>query len=138
MIEMAAASGLPLVPEDQRNPRKTTSYGTGMLIADALDQGIRDIMIGIGGSATNDGGMGAMSALGIRFLDEEGRTLRGCGDDLAQTADIDMSGAHADVDLQTVGIYDTAVCHIHGVRRSVFSVGGHDKDWLWVNKWFCS
>lgn len=94
MIEMAAASGLPLVPEDQRNPRKTTSYGTGMLIADALDQGIRDIMIGIGGSATNDGGMGAMSALGIRFLDGEGRTLRGCGDDLGRTADIDMSGAH--------------------------------------------
>ena len=69
IIEMAKASGLPLVPVSLRDPKETTSYGTGQLLADALDQGIRKIVIGIGGSATNDGGMGAMSALGVRFLD---------------------------------------------------------------------
>ena len=94
VIEMAQASGLSLVPEALRNPRKTTSYGTGMLIADAMDQGIRDILIGIGGSATNDGGMGAMSALGIRFLDQNGRRLDGCGEDLGKVWSVDVSGMH--------------------------------------------
>lgn len=92
VIEMAEASGLPKVPVSKRNPKKTTSYGTGMLIKDALDQGIRDIIIGIGGSATNDGGMGAMSALGIQFLDKDGNLLKGCGADLEKTDHIDLSG----------------------------------------------
>ena len=63
VIEMSAASGLPLVPMDQRNPLLTTSYGTGELILDALERGIRDFSVAIGGSATNDGGMGFLSAL---------------------------------------------------------------------------
>lgn len=92
VMEMAAASGLPLVPEDKRDPRKTTSYGTGEMIKDALDRGFRDISIAIGGSATNDGGMGCMRALGVRFLDENGRELPGCGEDLIRVRDIDMSG----------------------------------------------
>ena len=70
VIEMAAASGLPMVPQELRDPRKTTTYGTGELLKDALDRGYRKIAVAIGGSATNDGGMGAMRALGIRFLDE--------------------------------------------------------------------
>src|SRR5699024_7283059 len=70
VMEMAAASGLPLVPADRRDPRETTTYGTGEMIADALSKGFRDITIAIGGSATNDGGMGCMRALGVRFLDE--------------------------------------------------------------------
>ena len=77
IIEMASASGLPMVPEDRRNPLDTTTYGTGELIRDALKQGYRKISIAIGGSATNDGGMGAMRALGIRFLDGEGNQLEG-------------------------------------------------------------
>ncbi len=92
VIEMAAASGLPMVPVEKRNPLNTTTYGTGELIRDALDQGLRKLSIAIGGSATNDGGMGAMRALGIRFLDAEGNELAGCGADLAKVADIDMSG----------------------------------------------
>ena len=63
VIEMAAASGLPLVPDAQRNPLNTTTYGTGQLILDALERGFRDISIAIGGSATNDGGMGCARAL---------------------------------------------------------------------------
>lgn len=94
VIEMAAASGLPLVPPDKRDPRVTTTYGTGELIRAALDNGCRDITIAIGGSGTNDGGMGAMCALGIRFLDESGSELSGCGGNLARIVNIDISGLH--------------------------------------------
>ncbi len=92
IIEMAAASGLPLVAADKRNPLHTSTCGTGELIRDALERGYRKISIAIGGSATNDGGMGAMRALGIRFLDKDGNELEGRGKDLAKVADIDVSG----------------------------------------------
>lgn len=92
VLEMAEASGLPLVPEDQRDPRKTTTYGTGEMIRDALDRGFTDISVAIGGSATNDGGMGCMRALGVRFLDENGEELSGCGADLIRVRRIDVSG----------------------------------------------
>ena len=92
VIEMAAASGLPMVPADRRNPLYTTSYGTGQLIRHALDEGFMDISIAIGGSATNDGGMGCARALGVRFLDEEGRELEGRGEDLEKVSAIDVSG----------------------------------------------
>jgi glycerate kinase len=68
-IEMAAASGLELVAPSQRNPLKTTSWGTGELIRHALDAGVKHIIIGIGGSATNDGGAGMVQALGAKLLD---------------------------------------------------------------------
>ena len=92
VMEMAAASGLPLVPSELRDPRNTTSYGTGELIRDALDKGFRDLSIAIGGSATNDGGIGCMRALGVRFLDEDGNELSGCGGDLIKIRSIDRSG----------------------------------------------
>lgn len=94
VIEMAAASGLPMVPAERRNPLHTTTYGTGELIRDALEQGYRKIAIAIGGSATNDGGMGAMSALGVRFLDKDGQVLTGFGEDLGKVDDINLSGLH--------------------------------------------
>ena len=92
VMEMAAASGLPFVPEKQRDPRKTTSYGTGEMIRDALDKGFRDISIAIGGSATNDGGIGCIRALGARFLDGNEEELLGCGEDLIRIKKIDLSG----------------------------------------------
>ena len=92
IIEMAAASGLPMVPEELRNPLNTTSFGTGELILDALKRGYRDISIAIGGSATNDGGMGCARALGVKFLDQNGNELEGFGRDLAKVASIDISG----------------------------------------------
>lgn len=94
VIEMAAASGLPMVPADKRNPLYTTTYGTGELIKDALDNGYRKISVAIGGSATNDGGMGAMRALGVKFMDADGKELEGVGADLEKVADIDVSGLH--------------------------------------------
>ena len=92
ILEMAAASGLPMVPEEKRNPLNTTTYGTGELLKAALDAGYTEIAIAIGGSATNDGGMGFASALGIRFLDQEGNVLEGRGENLEKVAHIDMSG----------------------------------------------
>ena len=92
VIEMAAASGLPMVPEDQRNPLNTTTFGTGELILDALTRGYRDISIAIGGSATNDGGMGCARALGVKFLDGKGEELAGFGRDLEKVKSIDISG----------------------------------------------
>lgn len=97
LIEMAEASGLCLVPEPERNPLRASSFGTGQLIKDALDQGIRNITIAIGGSATNDGGMGAMSALGVRFLDGEGKILKGCGAELEKVEEIQFSEMHPEV-----------------------------------------
>ena len=92
VIEMASASGLPLVPEALRDPRSTTTFGTGELIRHALRNGYRDISIAIGGSATNDGGMGCARALGVRFLDDDGQELEGFGRDLARVAHIDLTG----------------------------------------------
>lgn len=93
-IEMASASGLPLVPENQRNPLLTTTHGTGQLIRDALDRGCNHLVIGLGGSATNDGGMGMLSALGIRFLNNQGQELKGRGCDMEKADRIDTSLAH--------------------------------------------
>ncbi len=89
VIEMAAASGLPLVPDGQKNPLLTTTYGTGELIRAALDLGCTRLVIGIGGSATNDGGAGMATALGYRFLDAAGEELPQGGGHLQNLARID-------------------------------------------------
>ena len=101
IIEMAAASGLPLVSKTERNPLLTSTFGTGELIRDALNQGARDISLAIGGSATNDGGMGCMRALGFRFLDASDRELAGTGADLAHVARIDTSSEDKRIDETT-------------------------------------
>ena len=95
VIECAAASGLLRLRSDELDPRHATSYGTGELIAAALDQGIEALIIGLGGSATNDGGAGMAQALGYRLLDGEGRDLAPGGAALAHLDRIDASKAHA-------------------------------------------
>ena len=92
IIEMAAASGLPLLTHAERNPLLTSTYGTGQLVLHALSNGATEVTIAIGGSATNDGGMGAMRALGVRFLDSAKGELEGTGADLARVSSIDTSG----------------------------------------------
>ncbi|HLV98856.1 MAG TPA: glycerate kinase [Ktedonobacterales bacterium] len=91
VIEMAAAAGLPLVPEKQRNPRITTTRGVGELFRLALDRGCRRFIIGIGGSATNDGGAGMAQALGASLLDDGGAELPAGGAALARLSRIDAS-----------------------------------------------
>lgn len=93
VLDMASASGIELIGRDRLNPMKATSYGTGELIAAALDTGARELIIGIGGSATNDGGIGMISALGFSILDEKGRPVGQGGEALAKVASVDASGA---------------------------------------------
>ncbi|UAX42086.1 glycerate kinase [Pasteurella canis] len=101
-IEMAASSGLHLVPFEQRNPLKTTSFGTGQLIKAALECGIKKIILGIGGSATNDGGVGMLQALGGRFLDKDQREIQLGGESLQTLSKIDLT--HLDPRLKEIEI----------------------------------
>ena len=94
VIEMARASGLALVPPRRRNPRLTTTQGTGQIIGEALDRGFNRIIVGLGGSATNDGGAGMAAALGAKFFDAEGRVLPHGGAALARLARVDISKLH--------------------------------------------
>lgn len=91
VVEMSSASGLPLLSPQERNPMKTTTYGTGELILSAIDAGCRKFLVGIGGSATNDGGLGMLSALGFRFYDKDRKLLEGVGASLIEVAEIDDS-----------------------------------------------
>jgi glycerate kinase len=90
VIEMAAAAGLPLIPASQRDPLRATTRGVGELLLRALDVGCRSIILGLGGSATNDGGAGMTQALGARLLDADGRDLPPGGAALAHLAQIDI------------------------------------------------
>lgn len=90
VIEMALASGLTMVPRDKRNPLFTTTFGTGQLIKAALDNGCRELIIGIGGSATNDGGVGMAQALGIKFLNNKGQEISFGGGNLLNIDRIDL------------------------------------------------
>ncbi len=91
VIEMASASGLPLVPPDKKNPLITTTFGTGQLIKAALDYGCKKMIIGIGGSATNDGGAGMVQALGVSLLDTDGKEIGFGGAQLSKLNRIDVS-----------------------------------------------
>lgn len=95
VMEMAQAAGLGLVPEDRRDPKVTTTYGVGELIRAALDCGARSLLLGIGGSSTNDGGAGMAQALGVRFLDRTGDELAPGGAALQDLDAIDIAGLDA-------------------------------------------
>ena len=109
IIEMAAASGLHFVPVEQRNPMNTTSFGTGELILAALDQGVENIILGIGGSATNDGGMGMMQALGARFINQNNENVGINGKDLLGISSINLE--YLDARLKNTNI--TVACDVN-------------------------
>ncbi|OCT12043.1 glycerate kinase [Paenibacillus pectinilyticus] len=92
IIEAANIFGLTMVPMEHRNPLHTTTIGMGQVIRHVLDQGIRSLVIGLGGSSTNDGGLGMLAALGVQFKDQQGQLLPGFGRDLEQVAFADFSG----------------------------------------------
>lgn len=92
VMEMASAAGITLVPDSEKNPLLATSYGVGEMINDAIQRGCRNFIIGIGGSVTNDGGIGMLKALGVRFLDENDEDAGEGGQALAKVARIDVSG----------------------------------------------
>lgn len=107
VIEMAACAGLPLVGDDKR-PDQTTTYGVGELILHAASRGCKKIIVGLGGSATNDGGTGAAAAVGIRFLDEKGESFVPTGGTLSKIASIDASGRNTILD----GVEIVTMCDI--------------------------
>lgn len=119
VIESAQASGLTLVPEDKRDPRTATTYGTGQLIREAIAAGCRSLIVGIGGTATNDGGMGAMRALGARFLDADGNELGVSALDLARLDLIDLSSFVEWTELSVVVASDVTnpLCGKYGATR---------------------
>ena len=107
VIECAAASGLLRLQTSELDPRRASSYGTGELISAALEEGLRDLIIGLGGSATNDGGAGMAQALGFRLIDSAGNDLPPGGAALARLAHIDPASAHAGLnELRCVGATD--------------------------------
>lgn len=125
VVEMAAAAGLPMVG-DRRDPEGTTTYGVGSLIRHAVESGCTEILLGLGGSATNDGGCGCAAALGVKFYDGEGRAFVPRGRDLERIASIDVTGARellagvtvtvmCDVDNPLCG--PTGAAHIFGPQK---------------------
>ncbi len=126
VIEMASASGLTLVPADKRNPLRTTTYGTGQLIHTALELGCRRLIIGIGGSATNDGGAGMAEALGVKLLNANGEPIPRGGDGLGQLSSIDITSIHPAVaETETVVACDVnnlltgpkGASHVYGPQK---------------------
>ncbi|MEI0493342.1 glycerate kinase [Brachyspira intermedia] len=108
VIEMAEASGLTLIDDETRNPLKYSTYGTGEFIKDALNNNIKEILIGIGGSATNDCGIGMANALGYKFLDKDNNELEAIAENMIKVADIDDSN----VDKRIFDIKITAACDV--------------------------
>jgi len=116
VVEMAAAAGLPMVG-DRLDPSRTTTWGVGLLIRHAIEQGAKEIILGLGGSATNDGGCGCAAALGVRFLDENGREFRPVGATLKDIAAIDCTEAEAllrDVRVEVMCDIDNPLCGERG------------------------
>jgi glycerate kinase len=97
VIEMAAIAGLPMVPKEKRNPMLTTTYGVGEAIVHALEKGYRQFKIGLGGSATNDGGLGMLQALGVQFLNEAGQPIIPIGASLAKIKSVNFDTLHKGV-----------------------------------------
>ena len=121
VIEMAAVSGLPLVRPEDRDPRIATTRGTGELMRDALERGVDRIIIGIGGSATNDGGAGMAQALGVSLRDARGRELGPGGIALAGLASIDLSQRHSRLDACEILVacdVDNPLCGPTGATRT--------------------
>ncbi|WP_161890809.1 glycerate kinase [Pontibacter russatus] len=126
VIEMAQVAGLPMVPANRRNPLLTTTYGVGELIAAALDKGIRSFIIGLGGSATNDGGLGMLQALGAAFLDEKGSQVKPVGASLQQIAEVDFTNLRPELkacrfriasDVQNPLCGETGASHVFGPQK---------------------
>jgi glycerate kinase len=123
VIEMAAASGLELLTPEERDPWVTSTYGTGELILDALQKGCRRIVVGIGGSATNDGGAGMASALGVRLLNESGIPVQPGGGGLEQLHRIDISGVDPRIQQSEILVACDVTNPLTGPQGASFTYG---------------
>ena len=123
IMDVASAAGLTLLTPEERNPLLTSSLGVGRMILDAIDKGAHEIVLGVGGSATNDCAMGLLEGLGVRFFDSEGRRLRGCGANLGRVASIDLSGLCSELSERKIKItlvtdVTTPLCGPEGATRT--------------------
>lgn len=123
VIEIAAACGLPLVSDEQRNPMFTTTYGVGELIIDALEKGCQDFVIGLGGSSTNDGGVGMLQALGFRFLDSENKEVGLGGQTLNDIYRIDDEGIHPSIKKATFKVACDVTNPLFGAKGAAHIFG---------------
>ena len=123
VIEVAAACGLPLVPYNQRNPLFTTTYGVGELISDAIEKGCRDFVIGLGGSATNDAGIGMLQALGFRFLNEHNEEVGLGAEELVEILKIDLSNANEKLKECTFRVACDVNNRLHGPEGATYVFG---------------
>jgi glycerate 2-kinase len=117
IIEVATVAGLTLIPIDERDPYKTTTYGIGELIRFAVDNGWKKIIVCLGGSGTNDGGLGMLQALGVKFFDQTGTEIGTYGADLLNVHDVDVSGLHpqlSNVNLVVACDVDNPLCGPNG------------------------
>ena len=119
-LEMATASGLQLLKKEERNPLFTTTLGTGDLIRHALDRGVDEIIMGVGGSATTDGGMGMAEALGVIFYDHSGKKLTSNGQNLARIHSFDSSGVHPRLAMVNFTIFCDVDNPLHGPNGAAF------------------
>jgi len=120
IIEMAKVAGLPMIPKDQQNPLLTTTYGIGEVLLHAMKQGYRKFIIGLGGSATNDGGLGMLQALGARFTDQNGGSLQPIGASLAHIHEVDFSGISPtlqECDIQIASDVENPLCGKEGASH---------------------
>ena len=139
VIEIAQAVGLPLVPTEKRNPLYTSSYGVGQIIKDAIKNGARKFIIGIGGSSTNDGGIGMLSALGFEFMDKDGKPVNNCALGLADLYSINTDKVMPELSECTFEIacdVDNPLCGERGCS-AVFSPqkGALPEDIVKMDKW---
>ena len=123
VIEVAAACGLPLVSPDKRNPMAATTFGVGELILDAISKGCRDFVIGLGGSATNDAGVGMLQALGFRFMDEHREEVRWGGQSLKAIRQIDVTRANAELEKCTFRVACDVNNPLYGLNGAAYVFG---------------
>ena len=135
ILEMASASGIHLVSPEKRNPLVTTSYGTGQLIKACLDHGVKKLLIGIGGSATNDGGAGVVQALGGRLLDKQGKELGFGGGELGKLDTIDLANFDSrlkDVVVEVACDVNNPLCGERGASNVFGPQKGASKDMIGI------
>jgi glycerate kinase len=142
VVEMSAAAGITLVPDEQRNPMKTTTYGVGEILRDAIGRGCRDFIVGIGGSATNDGGIGMLQALGFGILDQEGRQVsfgaKGLRD-IAAVTDDDVIPELAECRFRIACDVTNPLCGEQGCSAIFGPQKGADPDMiLQMDKWLAA
>jgi len=141
-IEMAEASGLKLLNFDEFNCMETTTAGTGELIYDALEKGATEIILGIGGSATNDGGMGVANALGYRFLDDNDQELSPIGKNLSKVKTIDDSNRHNRLDEVKVKVACDVTNPFYGLQGAAYIYGAQkgasENEIIYLNQGLCN